>query len=96
MLEAGLEFEVQALSGKYGWDAEPMKGVGYAQWREYFAGSQTLEQTRDKIIKATMDLAKRQRTWFKRNKSIHWIDTPVNWQNVVDTVTTFLDTNHSD
>jgi tRNA dimethylallyltransferase len=96
MLEAGLEFEVQALSGKNGWDAEPMKGVGYAQWREYFAGSQTLEQTRDKIIKATMDLAKRQRTWFKRNKSIHWIDTPVNWQNVVDTVTTFLDTNHSD
>jgi len=96
MLEAGLEFEVQRLADEYGWGAEPMKGVGYAQWREYFEGSQTLTETRAKIIKATLDLAKRQRTWFKRNKSIHWLGTPVKWTYVVDTVTTFLDTKHSD
>lgn len=72
MLEAGLENEVKQLSDKYGWEAEAMKGIGYREWREYFEGSQTLEQTRDRIIAATKNLAKRQRTWFKRNPDIFW------------------------
>ncbi len=91
MLAAGLEAEVRSLVGRYGWDCEALKGVGYAQWREYFLGNQSLEETRQKIIKATQDLAKRQRTWFKRNKSIHWLSTPVDWTEVVDLVTTPLD-----
>jgi tRNA dimethylallyltransferase len=90
MLSAGLEEEVRHLSRQYGWDCEAMKGVGYAQWRGYFDGSESLPEVRQKIIKATNDLAKRQRTWFKRNKSIHWISTPVKWSNVVEVVTTFL------
>lgn len=91
MLAVGLEQEVRRLAGRYGWDREALKGVGYAQWREYFEGSQTLAETRQKIIKATLDLAKRQRTWFKRNYSVQWFSTPVKWPNVVDVVTTFLD-----
>lgn len=91
MLAAGLEQEVAELAERYGWNCEAMKGVGYAQWRGYFEGSQTLPETRAKIIKATLDLAKRQRTWFKRNKSIQWFSTPVELDNVVDVVTTFLD-----
>jgi tRNA dimethylallyltransferase len=91
MLEAGLEAEVETLQAKYGWNCEALKGVGYAQWKEYFLGAQSLEETRRKIIKATLDLAKRQRTWFKRNKSIHWFTTPVNYTHIVDSVTTFLD-----
>jgi len=92
MLAAGLETEVRDLAEHYGWNCEALKGVGYAQWQGYFNGSQTLPETRQKIIKATLDLAKRQRTWFKRNKSIQWISTPVKWPTVVDTVTTFLST----
>jgi tRNA dimethylallyltransferase len=92
MLAAGLEDEVRALAGRYGWDCEALKGVGYAQWQNYFSGAQSLPETRQKIIKATLDLAKRQRTWFRRNKSIHWFTTPVNWHEVVDSVTTFLST----
>lgn len=91
MLAAGLEREVAGLAERYGWDCEALKGVGYAQWKGYFEDHQTLDETRQKIIKATLDLAKRQRTWFKRNKSIHWFPTPVNWSEVVDTITTFLD-----
>jgi tRNA dimethylallyltransferase len=90
MLAAGLEAEVRGLADRYGWDCEALKGVGYAQWREYFLGHENLEQTRQKIIKATLDLAKRQRTWFKRNKSIHWLSTPVNHATTVDLITTFL------
>lgn len=91
MLAAGLEAEVSSLAGRYGWGCEALKGIGYAQWRDYFLGTQSLVETRAKIIKATQDLAKRQRTWFKRNKSIHWFSTPVKWREVADLVTTSLD-----
>jgi tRNA dimethylallyltransferase len=91
MLAAGLEDEVKALADKYGWEAEALKGIGYAQWRGYFEGTQSLPETRSKIIKATFEYAKRQRTWFKRNKSIHWFHAPVNARDIVDSVTTFLE-----
>ncbi len=82
MLEAGLEDEVKGLADKYGWDCEALKGIGYAQWKDYFEGvARSLPETRSKIIKATFEYAKRQRTWFKRNKSIHWFEVcnaPVN------------------
>jgi tRNA dimethylallyltransferase len=90
MIKAGLEEEVRGLVEQYGWDCEALKGIGYAQWRGYLDGQESLEIVRQKIIKATMDLAKRQRTWFKRNKSIQWFDTPVNWSKAVESVTTFL------
>ncbi len=90
MLAAGLEQEVQQLVKRYGWEAEALKGVGYAQWRGYLEGSETIAETRQKIIKATLDLAKRQRTWFKRNKSIQWLSTPVKMDTVVDLITTYL------
>jgi tRNA dimethylallyltransferase len=91
MLEAGLEGEVRSLVERYGWECESLKGVGYAQWRGYFNGTQNLDETRQKIIKATLDLAKRQRTWFRRNNSIQWLITPVMWSKVVELVTTSLD-----
>jgi tRNA dimethylallyltransferase len=91
MLAAGLEAEVRGLAARYGWDCEALKGISYVQWRDYFLGDQNLAETRQKIIKATVDLAKRQRTWLKRNKSIRWFPSPVNWPDIVDSVTTFLD-----
>lgn len=73
MLAKGLEQEVKGLAKRYGWQTEPMKGIGYREFRQYFEGQQTLDQTRQQIIRSTMQLAKKQRTWFKRNKSIHWV-----------------------
>jgi len=90
MLEQGLEGEVRGLAERYGWEAEPMKGIGYREWQPYFAGSQDLAETRERIIKASMDLAKRQRTWFKRNSGIQWLPDR---SKAVDFVTTFLNKN---
>jgi tRNA dimethylallyltransferase len=90
MLKAGLEDEARALSEQYGWDAEPMKGIGYKEWRGYFSGTERLAEARQKIIKHSLDLAKRQRTWFKRNKSIHWLSTDDKLAEAVDSTTTFL------
>jgi tRNA dimethylallyltransferase len=75
MLAAGLEQEVRELSNQYGWDTEPMKGIGYREWQAFFEGSQSLEQTRQRIISATNNLAKRQRTWLKRNPDIQWFSS---------------------
>ena len=87
MLHDGLAQEVAALSNRYGWEVEPMKGIDYREWREYFEGSQNLALTRQRIIRATMQLAKRQRTWFKRDSSIQWLDDP---SKAVDLATSFL------
>jgi tRNA dimethylallyltransferase len=75
MLAAGLEQEVRELSNQYGWDVEPMKGIGYREWQSYFNGQQSLEQTRQRIVSATNNLAKRQRTWLKRNPDIQWFSS---------------------
>ena len=87
MLSLGLESEAKELTKAYGWRCEALKGIGYREWQAYFEGSQNLEQTRARIIRSTLDLAKRQRTWFKRNKSINWI-----WktEEAADLITTFL------
>ena len=87
MLQQGLKREVERLVEKYGWDCEGLKGIGYREWRGYFDGVQDLSETRARIFKATLGLAKRQRTWFKRNKSIHWIN---DMDAAADLVTTFL------
>lgn len=76
MLNDGLEAEVRALSKKYSWQTEPMKGIGYREWQLFLGGKQDLVQTKQRIITSSLQLAKKQRTWFKRNKSIHWLNDP--------------------
>ena len=93
MLARGLEDEVRSLSKKYGWECEGLKGIGYQEWKLYFDGQQSLPVTRERIIKDTLLLAKRQNTWFKANKSIHWFTTPVKYIDVEDLVTSFLNKN---
>ncbi len=87
MISAGLRQEVKSLAETYGWTVEPMKGIGYREWQENFSGKQTIEQTKEQIVRSTLQLAKKQRTWFKRNKSIHWVR---NKAQAVGLVTTFL------
>lgn len=87
MVNDGLEAEVNQLKKRYGWDIEPMKGIGYREWQDYFKGSKSKAETINNIQLATRHLVKKQQTWFKRNKSIHWV---VNKMEAVDLVTTFL------
>jgi len=72
MIEQGLEAEVQQLLSRYGWECEGLKGIGYREWQPYFAGSASLEEVAQAIIRSTKQLAKRQRTWFRANKHIDW------------------------
>lgn len=90
MLAAGLEAEVRQLAEQYGWQAEPMKGIGYREFEAQINGTQTAEQTRERIIAATLGLAKRQRTWFKRNDDIHWLEPDNSTQQAVELIADFL------
>lgn len=49
------------------------QAIGYKELKPYFAGELTLEQALDNLRRATRRYAKRQLTWFRRNKQIHWI-----------------------
>lgn len=92
MLKSGLIDEIKVLVERYGWEAEALQVPGYRAFRSYLEGEETLDEARQKFIQNDLHLAKRQRTWFKRNKSIQWYSTPVKWTNVVERITTFLNT----
>jgi tRNA dimethylallyltransferase len=72
MFEQGLEKEVKNLVNKYGW-VPALQTIGYQEWKEYFEGKINRKQVKDLIILHTKQYAKRQMTWFKRDKRIHWI-----------------------
>jgi tRNA dimethylallyltransferase len=93
MMAAGLLGEVEQLVAKYGWAAPGLQSPGYKTFREYLEGKATIGEVRERLIREHMQLAKRQRTWFKRNKSIHWICKK---EESVDLVTTFLNKVYTD
>lgn len=87
MFARGLEQEVRELVTKYGWEHKPLQTIGYQEFKPYFEGVQTIAETQAQILQNTISYAKRQRTWFARNKSIHWCTEQV---QVEDLITTFL------
>ncbi|MEK7280136.1 MAG: tRNA (adenosine(37)-N6)-dimethylallyltransferase MiaA, partial [Nitrospirota bacterium] len=75
MIEEGLIDEVRALLDKgYGEDLGAMKGLGYKQIIDYLAGRCTIDKAIGLIKRDTRRYAKRQFTWFNRDRSIRWID----------------------
>lgn len=75
MLEAGLVEEVRRLKeAGYGKNLVSMQGIGYKEVLDYLDGKMTLEETADQIKKDTRHFAKRQLTWFGREKEVIMID----------------------
>ncbi len=87
MVEQGLVDEVRSLVEQYGEGARALEAPGYKALKEYLAGRTSLEEAQRLFIKNDLSLAKRQRTWFRRNKSIHYIGS---LEDAVGIVTTFL------
>lgn len=85
MIEGGLIDEAKTLSRKYGWGLESMKT--YLPLRGFIEGVESKEQAIEKMVIKDRQLAKKQRTWFRRNKSIHWIESP---QEAIKLTTDFL------
>ena len=74
MINQGLIEEVQHLLKKYKNFPTAMQGLGYKEVAEYLQGELTKEEMIEKLKRETRKYAKRQLTWFRKNKEIKWID----------------------
>jgi tRNA dimethylallyltransferase len=87
MVEQGLIEEVKSLFAQYGPDTEALRAPGYQALLEHIEGRLTLDEAKALFVQNDLKLAKRQRTWFKRNNSIQWLSDPSKY---VELVTTFI------
>jgi len=73
MIEEGLVSEVKNLIKKYGSKQQSFDAIGYREIINYLNKKTTLNEAKNLIKKNTRHYAKRQMTWFRKNKRIHWI-----------------------
>ena len=74
MLEQGLLQEVQSLTQKYPMDTKAFNAIGYKEFFPYINGEDILENCTEKLKQNTRNFAKRQLTWFRKDKQIHWLE----------------------
>lgn len=74
MIEKGLIEEVENLLNKYKEFPTAMQALGYKEVKEYFDGILNKEEMIDKIKQESRRYAKRQLTWFRKNKQTIWLD----------------------
>ncbi len=74
MMKQGLVDEVKELVKKYSKFPTAMQGLGYKEVVEFLNGDITEQEMIDKIKQESRRYAKRQLTWFRKNKEIIWIN----------------------
>ena len=75
MLEKGLVEEVKKLKAMgYHRDMVSMQGLGYKEILDYLDGKCTLEDAVYVLKRETRHFAKRQLTWFRRERDVIWFD----------------------
>ncbi|MDE7349133.1 MAG: tRNA (adenosine(37)-N6)-dimethylallyltransferase MiaA [Clostridia bacterium] len=75
MFEMGLLDEVkQLLSRGVRFENQSMQAIGYKEFKEYFNGLNTLEETKEIIKQNSRNYAKRQLTWFRKYDFAKWFD----------------------
>ncbi len=74
MLNNGLINEVENLLAKYKNFPTSMQGLGYKEVKQYLDGEISKNEMVDKIKQESRRYAKRQFTWFRKNKQTIWID----------------------
>ena len=80
MIENGLIEEVQSIFEKYKEFPTSMQALGYKEIVEYLKGQVSKEEAIEKIKMESRRYAKRQLTWFRKNKQAIWL----NGQDTID------------
>ena len=74
MLEQGLVEEIRKLlASGIPSKCTAMQAIGYKEFVSALDGQCTIEEAADQVRQASRRYAKRQLTWFRRNKEIHWL-----------------------
>jgi tRNA dimethylallyltransferase len=84
MMENGLLEEVKNLYSHKKLNA--LKTVGYRELFEYIDGNFTKEFAIDEIKKNTRRFAKRQGTWFRKDKNILWFDFKEQTEHIIKSI----------
>jgi tRNA dimethylallyltransferase len=74
MFATGLVAEVQAICSSFGSDLRPLQSLGYAQTLAYLHGEMSLPEAVALTQRQTRQYAKRQLTWFRRDKEMTWFE----------------------
>ena len=85
MIENGLIEEVEKLLEKYKEFPTAMQGLGYKEVVEYLQGKVSEEEMIENIKRETRRYAKRQLTWFRKNKQTIWIE-PCDIQKILNEI----------
>ena len=86
MIEQGLIEEVKKIKQKYKKFPTAMQGLGYKEVVDYLEGKCTKEEMIEKIKMETRRYAKRQLTWFRKNKQTIWLEGTNELQNNIDII----------
>ena len=86
MLENGLIEEVKTLLEKYSEFPTAMQGLGYKEVKQYFDKELTREEMIEKIKQESRRYAKRQFTWFRKNKQTIWINGQADIQDNINII----------
>ncbi len=73
MIKQGLVEEVENIWKKYSCFPTAMQALGYKEVVEYLENKITKEEMIEKIKRETRRYAKRQLTWFRKNKQVIWL-----------------------
>lgn len=91
MIEQGIIEEVKRIYQKYDTFPTAMQGLGYKEVVEYLENKCTKEEMIEKIKMETRRYAKRQLTWFRKNKQTIWLDGQEKIQNNIKIILEGLD-----
>ena len=86
MIDRGLIEEVKKLKNKYNQFPTAMQGLGYKEVVKYLKNEYTKEEMIDTIKQETRRYAKRQLTWFRKNKNTIWINGLDSIQNNINII----------
>jgi tRNA dimethylallyltransferase len=74
MLDMGLIPEIRALLAEgISEKATSMQAIGYKEFVDALNGRSSMETAAALVQQSSRKYAKRQLTWFRRNKDIHWL-----------------------
>jgi len=77
MLRRGFLNEIKDLRKQgLSWKRIEDFGLEYREGSQYLQGKISQQEMIEKTIKATEDFARRQMTWFKKDRRIRWVESP--------------------
>jgi tRNA dimethylallyltransferase len=85
MMKLGLLKEIEILlKQKYSWELPSLSGIGYRQFQDYFDQKCPLDEAIERLKRDTRRYARKQLSWFRRDKRIVWLKDYTEAEKIVE------------